>query len=152
MVTETYLNMDLNYSTDDPRSPLSPLSQADTASDLGSGVTLESRPNVTANEDKVTTEELLNRDVDNIPANKSDSAKVLVKEGDIGSIIDQEAIPLQYCVRLLASKFLLTGYPSGLLPDSMARVSLKSLALNCIACVASLSPAVLQSNLHKASG
>ena len=33
------------------------------------------------------------------------------REGDVGRLTDVEAVPLEYVVRVVCSKFLLTGYP-----------------------------------------
>ena len=41
-----------------------------------------------------------------------------------------DGVPILHCVRLLCS-FLLSGEPGQTLPDKKARVSIKSLALNC---------------------
>ncbi|XP_071090376.1 huntingtin-like isoform X1 [Haliotis cracherodii] len=60
---------------------------------------------------------------------------------DIGSLLDEE-LPLLYCVRLLCRGFLLNGSEGGLLPDKVARVSLKSLALSCVASALSLCPKI----------
>ena len=40
----------------------------------------------------------------------------VLREGELGSLEDDD-VPLVYCVRLLCSQFLLTGYPQGLAPD-----------------------------------
>lgn len=153
-----YVNMDIGYPGDEPKTPMSPLSQSDTASDAGSrggfpeaGATVDS-----ANDEVVSTEDLLTRGASlDIPSGSSSSGgrgAVAIWEGDVGSVTDEDASPLVFCVRLLASKFLLTGHVNGILPDSMARVSLKSLALNCIACCAALSPDILLLRLHKDEG
>lgn len=155
--SEMYVNMDIGYPGDEPKTPMSPLSQSDTASDAGSRGGLP-EPSATAdssNDEVVSTEELLARGASlDIPSGGSSSGRgaVAVWEGDIGSVTDGDASPLVFCVRLLASKFLLTGHVNGILPDSMARVSLKSLALNCIACCAALSPDTLLLRLHKDEG
>jgi len=38
------------------------------------------------------------------------SADVTVPDGDVGSLFDSDVIPLEYCVRVLCSKFLLAGH------------------------------------------
>ena len=58
---------------------------------------------------------------------------------DVGSILGDE-MPLLYCVRLLCRRFLLQGEPGVLIPDKVTRVSLKSLALGCIASSFTLCP------------
>ena len=34
-----------------------------------------------------------------------------VRDGDIGTLFYDDVIPIEYCVRVLTSKFLLSGYP-----------------------------------------
>ncbi|XP_014662838.1 PREDICTED: huntingtin-like [Priapulus caudatus] len=60
--------------------------------------------------------------------------------GEIGSLSSQPA--LVYCVRHLCRSFLLTGYRGCIIPDRHTRVSIKSLALGCIAAAVTLYPAV----------
>ncbi|XP_032597539.1 uncharacterized protein LOC6569724 [Drosophila grimshawi] len=60
----------------------------------------------------------------------------------IGSILEQPL--LYYTSRLLAARFLLRGQASTLQPDSVSRVSIKSLSLAGIAQCVRLSPRVLQ--------
>ncbi|KAG1678706.1 Huntingtin [Nymphon striatum] len=70
--------------------------------------------------------------------------------GDIGSFIDED-VPLLYCTRLLCSSFLLTGYPGSVIPDQNIRVSVKSLALNCLAGVFNLYPKAFYYTLFKST-
>ena len=74
-----------------------------------------------------------------------------LRDGDIGSIIDDDDIPLLHCIRLLCSRFLLTGYPQGLIPDKQVRVSVKALALSCIGSAMNYAPHVFFMSLHKSS-
>jgi len=67
-----------------------------------------------------------------------------------GSLNDNE-VPLVYLTRLLCSRFLLTGYQSGLVPDSKVRVSVKALALSCIGCILDIYPKAFLKKLHKTS-
>lgn len=67
---------------------------------------------------------------------------------DIGSLTDG-SIPLVYCARHLATSFLLTGYPGYRMPDRNVRVSVKALALNCVAAIVRLHPNVFQLYLDK---
>ncbi|XP_041368406.1 huntingtin-like isoform X2 [Gigantopelta aegis] len=60
---------------------------------------------------------------------------------DVGSILGDE-MPLVYCVRLLCRRFLLQGEHGALIPDKITRVSLKSLALGCIASSFTLCPQI----------
>lgn len=60
----------------------------------------------------------------------------------IGSILEQSLV--YYTARLLAARFLLSGQASGLQPDTVSRVSIKSLSLAVIAQCVRLAPRVLQ--------
>ena len=74
----------------------------------------------------------------------------MLQRGDleIGSLLDHD-VPLKYCCRLLASSFLLTGTPGELMPDKLCRVSVKSLALNCLGNVLKLYPKLMFASLEK---
>ena len=50
------------------------------------------------------------------PASQSVNQGSVLREGDVGQITDPE-VPLVHAVRLLCSRFLLTGHPMGLIPD-----------------------------------
>ena len=50
------------------------------------------------------------------PASQNANQSRRLREGDVGQITDDD-IPLIHAVRLLCSRFLLTGYPMGLIPD-----------------------------------
>lgn len=65
----------------------------------------------------------------------------------IGSIHDQNI--LDYAVRLIASKFLLTGAKHGLIPDYSVRVSVKSMSLQILSQCVQLRPEVLLLTLEK---
>ena len=39
------------------------------------------------------------------------AADTSVRDGDIGVLFSDDVIPVHYCVRLLCSKFLLSGFP-----------------------------------------
>ncbi len=43
-----------------------------------------------------------------------------LRDGDIGLITDPD-VPLLHAVRLLCTRFLLTGHPMGLIPDRQVR-------------------------------
>lgn len=60
---------------------------------------------------------------------------------EIGSFTDGE-LPLLYCVRLICRRFLLSGTKSDLVPDRAIRISVKTLALACIASSISLCPKI----------
>lgn len=60
---------------------------------------------------------------------------------NIGSFVDHD-IPLIYCVRHLASKFLLSRHKGALVSDRVTRVSVKTLALGCLTNAVALSPKI----------
>ncbi|XP_031845695.1 huntingtin isoform X2 [Nomia melanderi] len=62
-----------------------------------------------------------------------------LREIDIGTFTDPD-IPLKFCSRYLVSSFLLTGNVGHVMPDKYFRVSVKSLALNCLAYILKLCP------------
>ncbi|CAK9812056.1 Htt [Anthophora plagiata] len=61
------------------------------------------------------------------------------REIDIGTFTDPD-IPLKFCCRYLVSSFLLTGNAGHVIPDKYFRVSVKSLALTCVAYILKLCP------------
>jgi hypothetical protein len=67
---------------------------------------------------------------------------------DVGSFTDA-AIPLLYCSRHLAASFLLTGCAGLTVTDSSVRVSVKALALSCIANIIRLSPNIIFLSVDK---
>lgn len=69
---------------------------------------------------------------------------------DIGDLRDKD-VSLVYCARLIAKQFLLTGYPSLLIPDKTVRVSVKSLALTCLGTIFQLHPHGLLRYLNKSA-
>jgi hypothetical protein len=72
----------------------------------------------------------------------SQGSSVPFQACDVGSFTDA-AVPLVYCSRHLAASFLLTGCAGFTMPDSSVRVSVKALALNCIASILHLSPGII---------
>ena len=70
---------------------------------------------------------------------------------DIGSFCDQD-IPLIYCVRRLASQFLLTADKGALVSDRSTRVSVKTLALGCLTNAVALSPKIFLLKLFVEEG
>lgn len=69
---------------------------------------------------------------------------------DIGTFTDS-AVPLEYCCRLIAKSFLLTGHPNNTVPDKSVRISVKSLALSCISSAVQYYPKALLLYLDKSS-
>ncbi|KAL4711582.1 hypothetical protein ACJJTC_003599 [Scirpophaga incertulas] len=67
---------------------------------------------------------------------------------NIGSFVDDD-VPLKYCSRLLASKFLLAGNKGDLISDRLVRVSVKSSALNCLSEILRLYPQAMTIYLDK---
>ena len=59
---------------------------------------------------------------------------------DIGSLLDADELPLLYILRAVCKAFLLKGEVGQLVHDRHVRVSLKSLALGCVASIFSLCP------------
>lgn len=80
------------------------------------------------------------------PEQKADSSRT--KDIWIGHIGEQPLI--NYTVRLIASKFLLTGIPHGLVSDKAVRVSIKSLSLLVVGNCVDFCPSILLLGLHVA--
>ncbi|KAK7109044.1 hypothetical protein V1264_013160 [Littorina saxatilis] len=59
---------------------------------------------------------------------------------DIGSLLDEKEMPLLYMLRVICRTFLLKGEEGQLVHDRHVRVSLKSVALACVASIFSLCP------------
>ncbi len=67
--------------------------------------------------------------------------------GKIGDFGDKE-IPLIYCARKLTAYFLLPDEKGDLIPDSCVRVSLKVLAMDCLANVITWLPKIFLLTLY----
>ncbi|XP_028156285.1 huntingtin [Ostrinia furnacalis] len=67
---------------------------------------------------------------------------------NIGASTDED-VPLKYCSRLLASKYLLAGNKGDLIHDRTVRVSVKSSALNCLSEILRLFPQAMTMYLDK---
>ncbi|KDR16213.1 huntingtin [Zootermopsis nevadensis] len=78
----------------------------------------------------------------------SQGSSVPFQECVVGSFTDA-AVPLVYCSRHLAASFLLTGCAGFIMPDSSVRVSVKALALSCIASIVRLSPSIIFLSIDK---
>ncbi|XP_070143649.1 huntingtin isoform X3 [Drosophila kikkawai] len=79
--------------------------------------------------------------VENSPLRQTVVGRALISV-KIGSIMEQSLV--YYTARLVAARFLLSGQAAGLQPDSVCRVSIKSLSLAVIAQCVRLAPRVLQ--------
>ncbi|KAI4501009.1 hypothetical protein M0802_003812 [Mischocyttarus mexicanus] len=71
-------------------------------------------------------------------------------EINIGTYTDSD-MPVKFCCRYLVSSFLLTGSAGHLMPDKLFRVSVKSLALTCVANILRLYPDLLLMTVAKDS-
>jgi hypothetical protein len=78
----------------------------------------------------------------------SQGSSVPFQACDVGSFTDA-AVPLVHCSRHLAASFLLTGCAGFTMPDTSVRVSVKALALNCIASILRLSPSIIFLSVDK---
>jgi hypothetical protein len=91
----------------------------------------------------------------NLDADTSESSQIPsptqmpLQDGAIGSFASDTEKPIVYCMRLLSSRFLLTGYKFGMTPDRVVRVSAKALALGCIASAVQLYPQVFFLSLYR---
>ncbi|EDV53310.1 uncharacterized protein LOC6555425 [Drosophila erecta] len=83
--------------------------------------------------------------VENSPLRQTVVGRALITV-KIGSILEQSLV--YYTARLVAARFLLSGQAAGLQPDSISRVSIKSLSLAVIAQCVRLSPRILQLSLE----
>jgi hypothetical protein len=89
--------------------------------------------------------------VDTVPPTDTGGVVARLRQGDIGELADLSEIPAVYLVRLLCSEFLLAGYPCVLVPDQCVRVSVKALALMCVASLVDLCPRTFIVKLHRTS-
>ncbi|KAH8363432.1 hypothetical protein KR084_010163 [Drosophila pseudotakahashii] len=83
--------------------------------------------------------------VENSPLRQTVVGRALITV-KIGGILEQSLV--YYTARLVAARFLLSGQAAGLQPDSVSRVSIKSLSLSVIAQCVRLAPRVLQLSLE----
>lgn len=70
---------------------------------------------------------------------------------DAAAMLDNNDLPLLYILRLICKSFLLLGKPGSLIHDRQVRVSLKSLALGCIASIFSLCPKLVLCKISQVS-
>ncbi|CAH1783183.1 unnamed protein product [Owenia fusiformis] len=149
MTDSNYSNLDIGE-IQEPQSGMSQSSSADTLSEAKA--TPKQSPNKPPPLRKGVSLDVLNGNIETEGAMETEPGKAsgdteTICPGPIGSVTDDE-IPIVYCTRLLCSKFLLTGYPQNLIPDRMVRVSVKSLALGCIASSILIYPQIYFYNLH----
>ncbi|KAI4485420.1 hypothetical protein M0804_006925 [Polistes exclamans] len=78
------------------------------------------------------------------------SMELPLHEINIGTYTDSD-MPVKFCCRYLVSSFLLTGSADHLMPDKLFRVSVKSLALTCVANILRLYPDLLLMTVAKDS-
>ncbi len=71
---------------------------------------------------------------------------------NIGTLYDKTGSPLLYCARHLSYNFLLSESKGQMKSDRSVRVSVKSLALNCLAHIGSLEPIIWNSYLSDTGG
>jgi len=81
---------------------------------------------------------------------QKENTERLIRE-NIGS--PTEGVPIVYCVRVVCARFLLTGRKGELTPDRRVRVSLKTLAIGCVASAVKIYPSLfLEKLLVKTDG
>lgn len=93
-------------------------------------------------------EEFLDDTMTSIDSPQRSLVNVSLPEFDIGRLT-QADVPLKYCCRYLISTFLLTNKVGQLIPDKVFRVSVKSLALTCIAHILRIYPSLLFSTVAR---
>lgn len=93
-------------------------------------------------------EEFLDDTLISIDSPQRSLVNVQLPEFDIGRLSGAD-VPLKYCCRYLVSSFLLTGKVDQLISDKVFRVSVKSLALTCIAHILRIYPSLLFSTVAR---
>nr|XP_033329487.1 huntingtin [Megalopta genalis] len=119
---------------------------SDVGSELGKSEKISS---LTQNE--IKEQDCLEEIASSISTPKKLSLDFSLKEIDIGTFTDAD-MPLKFCCRYLVSSFLLTGTAGHVMPDKYFRVSVKSLALNCLAYILKLCPNLLLMPVAKEPG
>ena len=143
----SYSNIEIGAVLDD--TGMSQSSSVDTLSEAGI-------PQCTAPMKAAGSDDRLNDESPSIEIDITDAIQPIAvtskcfRPGDVGSMTGSE-LPLVHCVRLLCSKFLLTGHKQGLVPDRLVRVSVKTLALGCVGAAIALHPAAFLIRVHKSS-
>ncbi|XP_061171379.1 huntingtin-like isoform X1 [Saccostrea echinata] len=66
---------------------------------------------------------------------------------NLGSLLDD--VPLDFCIRVICRRFLLSGTKEQLIPDRTVRVSIKVLALGCVSYSMTFRPQILFMNVFK---
>ncbi|XP_078717925.1 huntingtin isoform X2 [Lampetra fluviatilis] len=79
----------------------------------------------------------------------AEGSKPLVIKGIVGEMTDEDTPPIIHCVRLISASFLLTGTPNGLVSDRCVRVSMKALAVGCVASAVSMLPSAFFLPLYR---
>ena len=152
-----YANIEIGYIEEDSEKAMSHSSSTDTLSDSRTSPKHKSLFRIGASDDKLHSRTPSGEDTNSMGIDVSESIQSgtitsagVVREGDIGDLLDRD-IPLVHCARLLCTRFLLTGYPRGLIPDKQVRVSVKSLALACVSSIISICPKTFLAKVHKSS-
>ncbi|XP_064630020.1 huntingtin-like [Lineus longissimus] len=150
MSESVYSDIQIGEVTDESR--LSHSSSADTITDKSNTSPLH-LPKLRTG----VSQDLLNgnSEMENLDADTSESSQVPsptqlpLKDAAIGTFTSDTDKPMVYCIRLLSSRFLLTGFKFGMTPDRVVRVSAKALALGCIASAVQLYPQVFFLPLYR---
>ncbi|XP_074640755.1 huntingtin-like [Tubulanus polymorphus] len=131
------------------REGLSASSSADTLTDKSSP-SHQPKPQLRkgVSQDMINGNELETLDVATPASSQTSPTQTPIRDSSIGEFSDVHTIPVNYCVRLLTSRFLLTGFKLGLMPDRTVRVSVKALALGCVASAVSFYPKSFFQRLH----
>ncbi|XP_055610862.1 huntingtin isoform X2 [Uranotaenia lowii] len=135
------VELDVTAEADDDGGASSVAETVTLAPDVGDAVLIE------PDRDGVRIEVVTGDDSSGPLSDDPDRATPVQRDLFIGSIHDQNI--LDYTTRLIASKFLLSGSPRGLVPDYVARVSVKSMALQILGQCVQLRPEVLLLPLEK---
>ncbi|KAK2585924.1 hypothetical protein KPH14_010508 [Odynerus spinipes] len=120
-------------------------------SDAGSEIEhIEKLPYSSLHSDHIKEEEYMEETSVSIASPQKLSMELPLHELNIGTYTDSD-MPVKFCCRYLVSSFLLTGSAGHLMPDKLFRVSVKCLALTCVANIIRLYPDLLLMTVAKDS-
>ncbi|XP_052771519.1 huntingtin-like isoform X2 [Mya arenaria] len=90
-----------------------------------------------------------NPEIEAPESESSTSSTVEINNKDILENIGSptEGLPILYCVRMVCGRFLMTGRKGELMPDRNVRVSLKNLAMGCVASAVKIYPTLFLEKL-----